>query len=195
MPVLLTVGAPHSRLQDDTDGETGVEHWLTVTRVDADTMALGLGEQTLAFRATGPGAQVARALAVVAEAIRRDELERPRGGPPMPARSSCPDPATQQALDLVLEAAYFIPTLAASQAYRGWGDGIPANPDRKELTVYIAPDSDVHLWSGGRPLRFRDYFGGGLSLRTRQALLVLAEALRRTEVAASADETGKLNPT
>ncbi|PKM47063.1 MAG: hypothetical protein CVV05_01350 [Gammaproteobacteria bacterium HGW-Gammaproteobacteria-1] len=59
------------------------------------------------------------------------------------------------------------------------------------LKVYVANDGDVHMsmqeWEHipeGEPdpipsIRIRTLFGGGHSLRTRQALLWLADAIRR----------------
>lgn len=52
------------------------------------------------------------------------------------------------------------------------------------LFVYIAGDNDVHISTTITPLfapslRFRTYEGGGHSLMTRKALLLLAEAIHR----------------
>jgi hypothetical protein len=46
--------------------------------------------------------------------------------------------------------------------------------------VVIGPDGDCWVTAGGgQTLRFRTWAGGGHSLRVRQALMVLAEAIRR----------------
>jgi len=51
-----------------------------------------------------------------------------------------------------------------------------------ELNVTIGPDGDAWVYiTGERPLttlRFRSFSGGGQSLRVRNALLILAEAIR-----------------
>lgn len=59
--------------------------------------------------------------------------------------------------------------------------------DRRERLVLIfGPDGDAHLWvEGEQPspaLRFRNGSGGGRSLRTHAALMILAEAMRLDEL-------------
>lgn len=67
-------------------------------------------------------------------------------------------------------------------------DAIP-DEELRELSVVIACDGDVHLsmkeinlsTNNASPfpgLRCRNYFGGGRHLRTHQALLWLAQAIR-----------------
>lgn len=49
------------------------------------------------------------------------------------------------------------------------------------LNVMFSPDGDARVWITGErneALRFRTFQGGGMSLRTRAALLILAEAIR-----------------
>ena len=50
----------------------------------------------------------------------------------------------------------------------------------QQLHVFLAGDGDMHIAISGdtRSLRFRNYFGGGMSLRTHRALMILAEAIR-----------------
>lgn len=72
----------YERRQDDTDGERGPEHYLTVMfSVDGDAwLTQGVGP-SLRFRKEEGGGQsvrVQRALLVLAEAIRRDNEERPQ---------------------------------------------------------------------------------------------------------------------
>lgn len=174
-------GVALARLHDDTDGQTDPEQWLTVTPLADTAIQVAVGEHAFLFRTTGPSPHVARALGVVAEAIRRDNADRPRGGPlttvpPPPGLG----PAVAQALDVALETPFFPPSLRAEQGHRRWDDDSVA-PKRVEglFTVYIGHDSDVHLLAGWPSLRFRDYFGGGQSLRVRNALLVLADAIQR----------------
>lgn len=53
------------------------------------------------------------------------------------------------------------------------------------LNVMFSPDGDARIWINGNEgrssptLRFRTHGGGGLSPRTRVALLILAEAIRQ----------------
>jgi hypothetical protein len=53
---------------------------------------------------------------------------------------------------------------------------------RQRLVLTFGPDGDAHLWVEGESpspaLRFRNYSGGGRSLRTHAALMILAEAMR-----------------
>lgn len=184
-----------ARLHDDTDGQTDAEHWLTVTlRPDAEIQVL-VGEQPFVFQGVakkGASPQTLRALRVVAEGIRRDNLDRPQIDDNNAARSTLTKTAVfpadlMAALDVILETNFFIPTLTTEMGYRRQDDD-PDSFERAEggrLTVYIAGDSDVHLLAGWPSLRFRDYFGGGRSLRTRNALMLLAEAMRREEALAS----------
>lgn len=48
-----------------------------------------------------------------------------------------------------------------------------------QLTVAMGPDGDMYLWLD-RPqaVRFRNFSGGGASLRVHNALRILAEAIR-----------------
>lgn len=50
---------------------------------------------------------------------------------------------------------------------------------KHELTVIMGPDGDMHIGVGGDFLRFRTWGGGGNSLRTHNALRILAEAIRQ----------------
>lgn len=75
----------YERRHDDTDGERGLEQYLTVMfSVDGDAwLTQGLGK-SLRFRKDEGGGQsvrVQRALMVLAEAIRRDNEERPQSPP------------------------------------------------------------------------------------------------------------------
>lgn len=71
-----------TRRHDDTDGERGIEQELTVEfSPDGDAWVL-LADRSLRFRTVeggGMSPRVQRALVVLAEAIRRDNEERPQG--------------------------------------------------------------------------------------------------------------------
>jgi hypothetical protein len=192
-PASLTVGHAYARLHDDTDGQTDPPHWLTLTLHSETQTQVTVGEHAFAFRTQageGRSPATARALWVLAEGIRRDNAARPRG-PDGSERAQTvgtkaePDPAMAEALNLILETAFFIPTLATEKGYRRQDDEAP-DEQRAEggrLSVYLAADCDVYVLGGWPSLRFREYFGGGQSLRTRNALMLLAEAMRRDTLA------------
>ena len=99
-----------------------------------------------------------------------------------PAKLRTPTPlAVDRALNTLLEGAYWPASLSVQTGYSRRQDDTDGDLSAaQDLNVYIGRDCDVHVWSGdGDPLRFRTYFGGGLSPRVRNALLVLAEAIRR----------------
>ena len=79
----------------------------------------------------------------------------------------------------ILETPFWPPSLSAKETYErrhddddGSGQGL--------LTVQFGQDGDAHVSTQGgfHSLRFRTDCGGGHSLRTRIALLILAEAIR-----------------
>lgn len=89
--------------------------------------------------------------------------------------------AVTRAMNTVLEGAYWPASLSTQMVYRRRQDDTDGQlgPDQS-LSLVIGPDGDVWvLLPGFKSLRFRTFFGGGSSLRTRNALLVLAEAIRR----------------
>lgn len=90
--------------------------------------------------------------------------------------------AVSRALNTLLDGAYFPATLQSGVLYQRVHDDCDGDT-LQTLGVAIAPDSDVHvvlpISRDVDSLRFRTYFGGGMSLRVRNALLVLAEAIRR----------------
>ena len=92
------------------------------------------------------------------------------------------DSVVTAALDTLLEGAYWPGSLEVQQCYaRLQDDTEGATGEEQEVSVVVGPDGDVWLRAAGgaTALRFRTYSGGGHSLRTRNALLVLAEAIRR----------------
>lgn len=89
-------------------------------------------------------------------------------------------PGIVQAL---LETPFWLPTLTTMNTYARLHDDHDGTKEGV-LNVVFSPDGDAHVWIAGidgrvsQSLRFRNYGGGGVSLRTRNALLVLAEAMR-----------------
>lgn len=87
-----------------------------------------------------------------------------------------------KALNDLLEGDFWIDSLKADECYsRVHDDNDGDTSIDNTLQVYIAQDADLHVFLpySLESLRFRNYFGGGKSLRVRNALLVLAEAIRR----------------
>ncbi len=88
--------------------------------------------------------------------------------------------AVSRALNTLLEKAYWPSTLAPRVAYMRRHDDTDGKTDAsQDLCVVFGPDGDAWVNVGIDSLRFRTWAGGGMSLRTRNALLVLAEAIRR----------------
>jgi len=80
----------------------------------------------------------------------------------------------------LVESSFWLPSLNVKETYARQHDDTDGEPTGF-LNVGIAPDNDVWLWienDSGGPLRFRCALGGGMSPRTRAALVVLAEAIR-----------------
>ncbi len=93
-------------------------------------------------------------------------------------------PEIDKALHTLIEQDFWIDTLGPDELYsriHDDNDGHTTSTAENSLQVYIAQDGDLHVFLPGsqETLRFRNYFGGGKSLRVRNALLVLAEAIRR----------------
>lgn len=88
------------------------------------------------------------------------------------------DPA--RAVSRALMPNYWLQTLDTRAAYTRRHDDTDGKRDHEQdLTVMIGPDGDCWVEAGGgQMLRFRAWSGGGKSLRTRQALMILAEAIR-----------------
>ncbi len=88
--------------------------------------------------------------------------------------------AVDRALNTLLERMWWPQTLQPQQAHSRVHDD--CDGDRSQtLTVYLGHDLDAHVMVDGSnlSLRFRAPLGGGASPRVRNALLVLAEAIRR----------------
>ena len=90
--------------------------------------------------------------------------------------------SVNRALNTLLDGAYWLRTLETRVLYERRQDDTDGDLGVEQfLGVVIGPDGDawVNLPGLGRTLRFRTWAGGGQSLRVRNALLVLAEAIRR----------------
>ncbi|MFA6306271.1 MAG: hypothetical protein WCV70_00100 [Patescibacteria group bacterium] len=78
----------------------------------------------------------------------------------------------------VLETPFWMPELSSGESYErlhddhdGTGEGV--------LNVTFLPDGDATISIDIRtPLRFRNWLGGGMSLRVRNALMLLAWAIK-----------------
>lgn len=82
----------------------------------------------------------------------------------------------------LLETEFWLPQLNTMVPLVRLQDDHDGTRDGK-LALLITPDGDIRVWVAAEDpmystLRFRTYDGGGLSLRTRRALLILAEAIR-----------------
>lgn len=103
----------------------------------------------------------------------------------MASDKTCFNPSPRElesALHTVLEGDFWIKSLSPDETYaRLQDDRDGCSGDKHKLQVHVANDGDLHVFlpNSFESLRFRNYFGGGGSLRVRNALLVLAEAIRR----------------
>ncbi len=84
-------------------------------------------------------------------------------------------------MNTLLEGAYWPETLETHVLYARRHDDTDGETEAKhDLTVGVGSDGDVWVVQAGyQTLRFRTGLGGGQSPRVRNALLVLAEAIRR----------------
>lgn len=89
----------------------------------------------------------------------------------------------EKAVDTVLEGAYWLNSLNTGEYYsRRQDDTDGKTGPEQEISVVIGRDGDAWVLPGGGTLdslRFRTHAGGGHSPRVRNALLLLAEAIRR----------------
>ena len=89
--------------------------------------------------------------------------------------------SVSRSMNALLEGAYWPVTLNTKDVYTRRHDDTDGKtgPDQ-DLTVTFSADGDAWVMLPGmQSLRFRSWFGGGQSTRVRNALLVLAEAIRR----------------
>lgn len=76
----------------------------------------------------------------------------------------------------ILETHFWLPTLKTREVYSRTHDDCDGDQSQ-QLSLIIDQEGDVHIFPN-KSLRFRTGMGGGGSLRTRNALLILAEAIR-----------------
>ena len=87
----------------------------------------------------------------------------------------------QKTIDKVLSDFFWPPGLKSGIPYRTTHDDNDGDPSNGVLSVAIGPDGDVWMQIYGHvPLRFRvPLIGGGKYPKIRNALLLLAEAIRQ----------------
>jgi len=79
---------------------------------------------------------------------------------------------------IVLESPFWIPALNDSDYYQRLHDDHDGTFKGK-LGVSFSVDGDAWIGIDDRlQLRFRNYFGGGMSLRVRNAIMILAYAMK-----------------
>lgn len=87
--------------------------------------------------------------------------------------------AAAQAVTKVLESDFWLPTLSVGTLYERQHDDTDGKPDGGCIHVIVGADGDAWVWTDThQSLRFRAPLGGGRNPRVRNALLVLAEAIR-----------------
>jgi len=88
----------------------------------------------------------------------------------------------EQSMNILLEGVYWPNSIEAKAVYARRHDDTDGDTSSdQELSVMFGPDADGYVTVGwAQTLRFRETFcGGGHSPRVRNALMVLAEAIRR----------------
>lgn len=194
--------APHEgafcRRHDDTDGETGREHEVRVDLGANGDVTITLDQMSpLVFLAEGgphPSLRTRNAVILLAEAMRRDHLLRPQSSltgldSRMDVNFLAPAPEDlAKAIDGLLAGAYWPRSLNTDDVYVRRSDRAHGDAGfNQELMITFGSDFDAYIMPAFsmHSLRFREYMGGGMSLHTRNALLVLAEAVRRDNEASS----------
>jgi hypothetical protein len=88
----------------------------------------------------------------------------------------------QRQINKILSDPFWIPTLATDKAYVTTHDDCEGDFESGYLNVYFSKDGDAWIETHGKSLRFRTWGGGGRFLKIRNALLLLAEAIRQEGV-------------
>ncbi len=98
---------------------------------------------------------------------------------------SVPQDKIPGVIETILESSFWLQTIQTMNAYQRLHDDDDGTKEGV-LNVVFTPDGDARVWITGEEarlsptLRFRtEIGGGGNSPRTRVALLILAEAIRR----------------
>ena len=89
-------------------------------------------------------------------------------------------PTPEEMVKKILETPFWIDTLGTEEVYQRVHDDHDGTFEGR-ICISISSDGDVWLSTDkhrGPPLRFRCELGGGASPRVRNALLILAEAIR-----------------
>lgn len=90
-----------------------------------------------------------------------------------------PEDVTTADIERVLEGNYWPEGLDTRTAYARVHDDCDGDATQV-ISVSFTPDGDAWVSTlCGRPLRFRNGIGGGMSLRTRNALMLLALAIKK----------------
>ena len=85
---------------------------------------------------------------------------------------------TGRQLRNILEGVVAVPEIRTDQSYRRGQDDHDGTFEG-QLILTKGPDGDMYIgMDQPMAIRFRNYFGGGASLRTHNALRILAEAIR-----------------
>lgn len=126
----------------------------------------------------GQSERVRRALIVLMEAIRRDNLKEPF------YNTGCyKEREVAEALNFVLEDKYWIDSIDVSELYTCQHDDAEgSDEDSNNFSLAVDFTGDVHIVIHAgkfRTLRFRHPFSGGKSERVRKALIILMESIRR----------------
>jgi hypothetical protein len=186
----LSIEGTYTRRQDDTNGDKGPGQELTVSLFKDGAVTVKLPELAL-LHFSGMGSvksspRTRNALYVLAEAIRCDQKDRAQLGLSMPGEEAMTcfidrcAPAVREAFRGLLNGAFWLRSLDTSSVYVRINEAAPVSYFDQELSVTFGVDGDAWIMLLTLPsLRFREYSGGGMSIRTRNALLVLAEAIRR----------------
>lgn len=83
-------------------------------------------------------------------------------------------------IDKILDSYFWLPTLAAPESFKTTHDDNDGDPSSGFLTVTIGMDGDLWIKTHGPALRFRmPMSGGGKFHRIRNALLILAHAIKK----------------
>lgn len=168
----LNNGQVYSRIHDDAKGDSGAEHELEVSFEPGDgAWVTAGGGRLLHFRGFfggGDSLRTRNALKVLGEAIHRDnKTQTPKQG------------ATEKeaALDLLLGNTLFLDSLSRGRGYsRRHDDAGGEFGDEHDLEVSLEPGDGAWVTVGAG---YSLHFGGEGSPRVHNALVVLAEAIRR----------------
>lgn len=177
----------HDGLDGEKDNNFDPVHFLSVFTVGyGDTCIIyppAKKDKMWCFRICGQGGgqspRVYRALIVLMEAIRRDNLG------PIEINNIYADEKVKKALAFILEENYWIETIEIGKTYERMHDDAGGSDNKSQylsLMIDTSGNSDIHIiiHSGKyRTLRFRMSAAGGKSERVRKALGILMEAIRR----------------